>query len=59
MTMAPWLTLSGTTAAQLAQAHTTVGLFRALHLDAVVCSAPYDPAQLAAVAAGVRPSGPL
>jgi hypothetical protein len=36
-----------------------VNLFRALHLDAAVFEAPYSPAQLAAVAAGVRPAGPL
>jgi hypothetical protein len=36
-----------------------VHLFRALHVDAAVFRAPYDAAQLAAVAAGIRPAGPL
>jgi hypothetical protein len=34
-------------------------LFRALHLDRVVFDAPYNPAQLSAIAAGARPAPPL
>ena len=34
-------------------------VFRALHLDREVFLPPYEPAQLAAIAAGSRPEGPL
>lgn len=36
-----------------------VNLFRALHLDACVFRAPYDPEQMASVGRGVLPSGSL